>query len=181
MKNDFKFLYHFFHHAMFHLTFFLSLVLTLSLFFLRASKQLCRRSFRHRRRSSWREPAWRVRKTCGSQRRQAVSTAWAGRKMKPKWEDMRKQPGRLKKRVSFFLKKVAFQWKGVILFSKIRTIIRFSLFFFCFISFYEVVFRGKAGYSMCAGKSFPGIDFVYTYPMKGDSHHEPDSEKLVAT
>ena len=33
----------------------------------------------------------------------------SGQEMKPKWEDMRKQPGRLKKRVSFFLKKVAFQ------------------------------------------------------------------------
>ena len=43
------------------------------------------------------------------------------------------------------------------------------------------MFRGKAGYSMCAGKSFPGIDFVYTYPMKGTSDHEPDFEKLVAT
>ena len=34
---------------------------------------------------------------------------------------------------------------------------------------------------MGAGKSFPGIDSMHTYPMKGDSHHEPDSEKLVAT
>lgn len=33
----------------------------------------------------------------------------SGQEMKPKWEDMRKQPGAAKKRVSFFLKKVAFQ------------------------------------------------------------------------
>ncbi len=34
---------------------------------------------------------------------------------------------------------------------------------------------------MGAGKSFPGIDSMHTYPMKGTSDHEPDSEKLVAT
>ena len=34
---------------------------------------------------------------------------------------------------------------------------------------------------MGAGKSFPGIDSMHTYPMKGTSDHEPDFEKLVAT